>query len=105
LNVHSPEVVVFISNECPNQFSDKAAIGNEFLTLEGCAPIEIHRRMKAVYGDGCMDVKNVPKWVRRAKSCCASEMSVLDEHRPGRPISVTRDKNQCRADAMIQENR
>ena len=52
-----------------------------------------------------MDVKNVPKWVRRAKSCCASEMSVLDEHRPGRPISVTRDKNQCRADAMIQENR
>jgi hypothetical protein len=27
----------------------------EFLTPEGCAPIEIHRRMIAVYGDGCMD--------------------------------------------------
>ena len=60
--------------------------------------------MKAVYGGGCMDVKNVRKWVRRAKSCCAGEMSVLDEHRPGRPISVTRDENQCRVDAMIQEN-
>jgi len=60
------------------------------LTLESCVPIEIHRRMKAVYGDGCMDVKNVRKWVRHAKSCCAGEMSVLDEHRPGRHISVTR---------------
>ena len=77
----------------------------EFLTLEGCAPIEIHRLMKEVYGNGCMDVKNVHKWVRRAKSCSAGEMSVLEEHRPGRPISVTRDENKCRVDAMIQENR
>ena len=38
------------------------------------------------------------------KSCCAAETSVLDEHRPGQPISVTRDENQCRVDAMIQEN-
>jgi len=60
--------------------------------------------MKAVYGDGCMDVKNVPKWVRHAKSRCAGEMRVLDEHRQGQPISVTRDKNQYKVDAMIQEN-
>jgi hypothetical protein len=33
----------------------------EFLTQEGCAPIEIQRCTKAVYGDGCMDVKNVRK--------------------------------------------
>ena len=32
-----------------------------FLTLEGCTPTEIHMHMKAVYGDGCMDVKNVCK--------------------------------------------
>jgi len=77
----------------------------EFLTLEGCAPIGIHRRMKAVYGDGCMSVKNVHKWVRLARSCCAGEMSVLDEHRPGRPISVNCDENQGRVDAKIQKNR
>ncbi|GFT29523.1 hypothetical protein TNCV_2020841 [Trichonephila clavipes] len=29
------------------------------LTQEGCSPIEIHRRMKVVYGDGCVDVRNV----------------------------------------------
>ena len=51
-----------------------------------------------------MDVINVRKWVRCAKSCCADEMSVLDEHRSGRPISVTLDENQCRVDAMIEEN-
>jgi len=61
--------------------------------------------MKAVYGKGCMDVKNVRKWVWRARSCCAGEMSVWDKHRPGQPISVTCDKNQCRVDAMVQENR
>ena len=86
-------------------FRIKQRSGIEFLTLEGCAPIKIHRHMKAVYGNGCMDVKNLRKWVRRAKSCCAGEMSVLDEHRSGRPISVTRDENQCRLDALIQENR
>ena len=53
-------------------------------------PIKIHRRMKAAYGDGCMDVKNVRKWVRHAENCCAGEMSVLDEHRPGWSISVLR---------------
>ena len=52
-----------------------------------------------------MDVKNARKWVRRARSCCAGEMSFLDEHRSGRPISVIRDKNQWRVDAMIQKNR
>jgi len=31
-------------------------------------------------------------------------MSILNEHRSGRPNSVTRDKSQCRVDAMIQEN-
>ena len=77
----------------------------QFLTLEGCTPIKIHRRMKALYGDGCMDVKNINKWVRHATSSCAGETSVLDERRPGQPISVTCDENQCRVDAMIQENR
>jgi hypothetical protein len=46
--------------------------------------------MKTVYGDGCMDLKNVRKWVWHAKSCYAGEMSVLDKHRPGRPFSVMR---------------
>jgi len=61
--------------------------------------------MKAVYGDGCMDAKNICKLAQCVKSCCAGEMSALDEHRSGRLISVTCEENQCRVDAMIQENR
>ena len=44
----------------------------------------------------------VPKDVAKR---CVGEMSVLDEHRSERPISVTRDANQCTVNAMIQENR
>ena len=31
----------------------------EFLTTEGCSPIEIYSRMKAVYGEMCLDVSTV----------------------------------------------
>lgn len=46
------------------------------LTLDGLAVTEIHRRMKAVYNDGCMDMKNVCKWVPCAKSCSKSKLDV-----------------------------
>ena len=35
------------------------------LTEEKCHQIEIHRRMQAVYGDQCVDVSAVRRWVRR----------------------------------------
>ena len=36
----------------------------EFLTKEKDPTIEIHRRMQAVYGDQCVDVSTVRRWVR-----------------------------------------
>ena len=44
-------------------FKQRAVI--EFLTAEKDPPIEIHRRMQAVYGDQCVDVSTVRCWVRR----------------------------------------
>jgi hypothetical protein len=35
------------------------------LTAEKVPPIEIHRRIQAVYGDQCVDVSTVRCWVRR----------------------------------------
>ena len=44
-------------------FKHRAVI--EFLTTEKAPPIEIHRRMmQAVYGDQCVDVSTVRRWVR-----------------------------------------
>jgi transposase-like protein len=37
----------------------------ESLTAEKVPPTEIHRRMQAVYGDQCVDVSTVRRWVRR----------------------------------------
>jgi hypothetical protein len=45
------------------RFKQRAVI--EFLTAEKVPPIEIHRRMQAVYGDQCVDVSTVRLWVRR----------------------------------------
>jgi len=44
------------------QFKQRAAIG--FLTAEKVPPTEINRRMQAVYGDQCVDVRTVRRWVR-----------------------------------------
>jgi len=47
------------------RFKQRAVI--EFLTAEKFPPIEIHRRMQAVYGDQCVDVSTARRWVRRFK--------------------------------------
>ena len=44
------------------RFKQRAVI--EFLTMEKVPPIEIERRMQAVYGDQCVDVSTVRRWVR-----------------------------------------
>lgn len=46
---------ISVSNECYIRVTYKAAISNkvEFLTSDGCAPTEIHARMKAIYDDSC----------------------------------------------------
>jgi len=41
------------------RFKQRAVI--EFLTAE---KIKIHRRIQAVYGDQCVDVSTVRRWVR-----------------------------------------
>jgi len=44
-------------------FKRRAVI--EFLTAgKKVPPIEIHRRMQAIYGDNCVDVSTVRRWVR-----------------------------------------
>ena len=38
----------------------------EFLTAEKIQPIQIHARLKAVYGDDCIDISSVRRWAKRA---------------------------------------
>jgi len=47
------------------RFKQRAVI--EFLTAEKVPAIGIHRRMQTLYGDQCVDVSTVRRWVRRFK--------------------------------------
>ncbi|KAL4131834.1 hypothetical protein QTP88_009083 [Uroleucon formosanum] len=54
----------------------------KFLHAKKIPPIEIHRQLEEVYGEKCMDVKNVRKWCREFS---AGRLNVHDEERSGRP--------------------
>ena len=77
----------------------------EFLTVEGCCAANIHKRMKAMYGDSCMNEGNVRKWVRLFRGEDPKETIVHDRKRPGRPVSATDSRHQQQVDAMIVANR
>jgi transposase len=47
------------------RFKERAVI--ELLTTEKVPQIEIHKRTQAVYGDQCVDMSTVRRWVRRFK--------------------------------------
>jgi len=53
------------------EFSDvrfKQRAVTELLTAEKVSPIGIHRRMQTLYGDKCVDVSIVRRWVRQFKN-------------------------------------
>ena len=59
------------------RFKQRAVI--EFLTAEKVPPIEIHRRMQAVYVDQCVDVSTVRRWVRRFKDGELGQVDLSDK--------------------------
>ena len=61
------------------RFKQRAVI--EFLTTEKVHPIEIHRRMQAVYGDQYVDVSTVRLWVRRFKDGELGQADLSDKTR------------------------
>jgi hypothetical protein len=52
-----------------------------YWTAETVPPIEIHRRMQAVYGDQCVDVSTVRRWVRRFKDGEFGQADLSDKTR------------------------
>jgi len=60
-------------------FKQRAVI--EFLTAEKVVPIEIHRRMQAVYGDQCVDVSTVRRWIKRFKDGEVGQADLGDKTR------------------------
>jgi len=81
------------------RFKQRAVI--EFLTAEKVLPIEIHRRMQAVYGDQCADVSTVRRWVRRFKDGELGQADLSDKTRSGRSVTASDQLHQDRVEEMI----
>ena len=81
------------------RFKQRAVI--EFLTAEKVPPIEIHRRMQAVYGDQCVDVSTVRRWVRRYKDGELGQADLSDKTRSGRPVTASDQLHQNGVEDMI----
>ena len=60
-------------------FKQRAVI--EFLTAEKVPPIEIHRRMQAVYGDQFVDMSTVRRWTKRFKDGELGQADLSDKTR------------------------
>jgi len=85
------------------RFKQRAVI--EFLTAEKVPPIEIHRRMQAVYGDQCVDVSTVRRWVRRFKDGELGQADLSDKTRSGSPVTASDQVHQDRVEEQIRGNR
>ncbi|GFS25957.1 transposase [Elysia marginata] len=77
----------------------------EFLTLEKATPIDIHRRMKIVYGETCVDVSTVRRWSKELAGTSPTETDLHDKARCGRPNTVNDIQHQERVDEIVQSNR
>jgi hypothetical protein len=66
-HVHS---IVSVQNGGCYGLRTRQRVVNEFLTAEGCSPIEIYRRLRSVYSysEDAVDVSSVKRWIHRFKS-------------------------------------
>ena len=72
-----------------------------FLQAENVRPIEIHRRLVAVYGEQVMNAANVRKWCIMFTN---GRTDVHDAERSGRPSVIT-DALKKKVNRIIRENR
>ena len=73
-----------------------------FLSSEGVRPSEIYRRIKAQYGESCLNENRVFKW---ASSFKKGRTSVEDEPRAGRPKEASTPAKVQAVDKLVREDR
>ena len=81
-------------------FKQRAVI--EFLTMGKVSQIEIRRRMQPVYGDQCVDVSTVRRWVRRFKDGELGQAGLSDKTLSGRPVTASDQLHQDRVEELIR---
>jgi len=85
------------------RFKQRAVI--EFLPAEKVPPIELHKRMQAVYGDQCVDVSTVRHWVRWLKDGELGQADLSEKSQRGRPVTASDQLHQDHVEELICGNR
>ncbi|UYV62545.1 OGG1 [Cordylochernes scorpioides] len=91
------ELNLEVTLTCAQSFSH---LLSSFLNAKNNSPVEIHRQLVEVYGEKCMDIKNVRKWCREFNE---GRINVHDEQRSGRPSLP--ESTVARIDEMVRANR
>ena len=99
LNLLTTTIVAPPSNASKWQMGFNSACKG--LTAEKVPPIEIHRRMQAVYGDQCVDVSTVRRWVRRFKDGELGQADLSDKILSGRPVTASDQLHQDHFEELI----
>ena len=73
-----------------------------FLTTEKVIPVDIHKRLKNVYGDSTMNVSTVRHWAMHFKS---RETDINDKSQSGLPATAVTPENQSWVDAFDEDLR
>ncbi|KAG8233435.1 hypothetical protein J437_LFUL010546 [Ladona fulva] len=73
-----------------------------YLWAKGHSPSEIHRDMRDVYGDDCLDHSNVSRWCAFFQE---GRMNLSDSPRSGWPVTVSTPQNVRAIEAAILKDR
>ncbi|KAJ4451502.1 hypothetical protein ANN_02965 [Periplaneta americana] len=71
---------------------------------ENVPPIDIHRRLKAIYHDQCVDISTVRRWSARARNEPGATLNLYDKGRSERPRIATDDTHRNHVNELITVN-
>jgi transposase len=74
----------------------------EFLVKEGNSAGVIYERLNGVYGDVCMGVSSVGRWVKHFKD---GNTDIADQPRCGRQRTAATERNKQNVDELIRQDR
>jgi transposase len=83
-----------------NTFRQRAV--TEFLVKEGNSAAVIYERLRSVYGDACMGVSSVRRWVKHFKD---GNTDIADQPRCDPQRTAATERNKRKVDELIRQER
>lgn len=91
-----------MTTKIPNPSKETLRSVMQFLWAEEISPMEIHSRMKAVYGEKSLAYSTIKEWIRNFNK---GRTSVTDRARSGAPVTATTERIVQKVNDKIIANR